>query len=263
MWAEADERWGALVESVSLHGIRDPIKITARNEIVDGRHRWTAAQRINLGEVPVEVVSDDDVATIIIDSLLNRRHYTRSQMAYIAYPIVAPAHRELRAMHTSGLMAGNVRREAPRATSTVVEVAASFGISERLFQQAAQLHAKFEADPELRRKFEPSIFDEEKPAGLGAVLAGIGGLTAQAARGFHNGGRPQEVERQLELFAATVIDGLKRWEYWQGWDDETRKSYWREVRQHAVELPVEKCLEVAEYYSRLAEEFRKAGKEAR
>ena len=51
-----DERFVALVESVKLHGVLEPIVITVDGDIVSGHRRHRAAQIAGLESVPVKVL---------------------------------------------------------------------------------------------------------------------------------------------------------------------------------------------------------------
>jgi hypothetical protein len=78
----------ALAESVRAEGILQPLLIQGL-QIVDGRHRNDAARRIGLKLVPcIEI--EGAVADIIVDSLTQRRHYTKSALAYAALPLMTP-----------------------------------------------------------------------------------------------------------------------------------------------------------------------------
>ena len=78
----------ALAESIRAEGLLQPLLIQGL-QIVDGRHRNDAARRIGLKQVPcIEI--EGDVADIIVDSLSQRRHYTKSAIAYAALPLMTP-----------------------------------------------------------------------------------------------------------------------------------------------------------------------------
>ena len=126
-----------------------------------------------------------------------------------------------------------------------------------MYFQAQWLRETFAKHPELVAEWEPKILAPD-PIGLGAAKAGISYLLTAAHK---RGGRPEDQNRQLSLFTqASTTDLLNRWEYWAAFDDDTRQEHWGRVRQEAAALPPDRCTEVADYYLRLAKEFRNAAK---
>jgi len=274
-WGKDTAEWDAFIRDIASHGVQHPVIILHDGTVVDGWTRVLAARALQLPTVPVSVIHPETAIETILRELLLRRNLAKSQLAYAAYPLIAPAHQEAVARKLSTfeqnfrnpLQTSEVHSVHCRDEKGGVEaISARFGISRRLFFQAADIHKTFSEHPELREQFEPSIYDPEHPAGLGAVLAGIGSLLAQRRREsagvVHPGGRPGERARQLELFTQTIQDVISRWEYWQKFDEDTRSAHWRAVRAKAAELPADQCLDLAEYHARLAGEFRKSAKAA-
>lgn len=177
-WADDDPRFYALCDDVAASGVIEPIKITETGEIVDGRHRWRAAKRMTLPTVPVVVVAADQVVSMAISTLLARRHFTRGQLAYVAYPLFAPACAEAKRRRIDNLKNGNVSRSPTECEidppKTADSLAERLGVCRNIFDQAAKLHRKFEKNEALRQEWEPKIMSDDPP-GLGAVLAGIAG----------------------------------------------------------------------------------------
>lgn len=278
-WADDDSRLHALTASVREHGVRDPIKITGGHAIVDGRHRWLAAKRGQLATVPCVVVADSEVHTIILDSLLNRRHYTPGQRAYLAVQFLEDAVRESVSRRLANLKSGP-NGGIGKPVQTLEQFAASLGISPRLLDLARQLWKLFAGHPEkrtltdqegvtekdvsFREFFEPRLLREEKPYGIGAILAGIGFLLdaeKKAALGKpHTGGKPTTVDRQLQLFNQTIDQELARWDYWQRFSQEERLAHFSVIKARANSLPAEQCVELADYHAALATTFKKAAK---
>jgi ParB-like chromosome segregation protein Spo0J len=288
--ADDDAEFGRIVDLIRENGIEFPLKITADGEIADGRHRWRAAKRLKLPEVPCEVVADDEVAGIALRSLIGRRHYSPSQLAYVSFPLLKPAFAEAERRRLAGLknagialVAHSVRNEEKKGSDSAVksadEWASELAISLRVLQQAREVHELFSdatkrsitdrdgvsADEvTFKEFFEPRLLRSEDPYGLGGVLTAIKqihDLERKAAAGkAHGGGKPKAVEKQLELFAETLTDEVKRWEYWRKWDAETRNAHWTRVRTTAERLEPGKCEELSEYHLRLSKEFAKAAK---
>ena len=221
-----------------------PISITKENEIVDGRHRFWCAQKLGWKTIPVEVVGEDEVNAIVVQSLTNRRSYTKSQLAYILAPFVDPELNTIRMLAGGVDPAKAVRRGGMFATE---ELAALIKTSSRIVQQALEIRELFNTDKQKRNMkdrndvteknvtikefFEKRILlaedpevSESKPYGLGAVLAGIKAIQKMEGKETpHGGGRPKAVEQQLSLFTESV-QGLKsRFVYWEKWEPETRQ----------------------------------------
>jgi len=76
-----DENFALLVESVRLHGIREPIVLTPDGTLIDGRNRALAAQEAGI-EPPTWVEVGDPLA-LIRDANLRRRHMATGQQAMI------------------------------------------------------------------------------------------------------------------------------------------------------------------------------------
>src|SRR5690348_2656123 len=85
--ADDDPQFIALMDDIRDFGIQTPLDIDKHNQVVDGRHRLRGARKLNLKEVPVIVHEEAEVIAIILRSLLLRRHYTKSALAYTAYPM--------------------------------------------------------------------------------------------------------------------------------------------------------------------------------
>jgi hypothetical protein len=288
--ADDDAEFGRIVDLIAENGIEAPLAITADGEIADGRHRWRAAKRLKLAEVPCEIVPDDAVAGIALRSLIGRRHYSPSQLAYVSFPLLKPAFAETEnrrlanlkyagaAIETHAMRIDGKKGSIERA-KTIEEWAAELAISTRVLQQAREVHELF-SDPKkrsitdrdgntadevtFREFFEPRLLRSEDPYGLGGVLTAIKQIQDQerkAEKGrSHGGGKPKLVEKQLALFAAPIKDEVKRWEYWRKWDAETRNTHWAQVKATADNLDCDLCAELAEYHSRLSKEFQRASK---
>ena len=74
--AEADEF--RLELDIKKHGIRLPVLINSKNEIIDGHHRYEIAQKLGI-ECPVEKKDFDDEVEAGIALNLARRHLTNEQ----------------------------------------------------------------------------------------------------------------------------------------------------------------------------------------
>jgi len=207
-----EQAFNALCDSILERGaLADPVKITAHGQIVDldSLDRWRAAKQAQLDSIPCQIVHENEVATTFLQSLVLRRHYTKSQLAFLTYPLMKAAHEEAIARRFEKLKNSNVSSlPMPSATGkTVSDLAANVGISVDLFQFAAKVHEAFAKDTTkhdftledgtvseltLKEYFEPRILrtcrggehSERAPMGLGAVIAGIAGLRDAEKRGL-------------------------------------------------------------------------------
>ena len=256
---DSDE-WAAFVENIRENGIRMPIRILPDGTVVDGETRRLAAKALQLPTVPCVVVDAKEVEDIILSELVLRRNLTKSQRAYEAYPVIRKAYGAYLDDVAANKQAG-AKTSVHSVYAGPEEIAERFGISRTLFFSSVWLHETFGLRPDLKEQFERSIFDPDKPAGLGAVKAGVAAVLEQEKRGGHTGGKPKDLHEQLRLFNRVLHDHLVRWEYWDNLDDSARAEHWKLVRSEAAELPQDRCRELAEYHAKLAAEFRKAGKE--
>lgn len=169
--ADDDARYLAMVASIQECGIKVPLICDAEHQVIDGAHRLRAAKRLGLPEVPVVVESDDEVASTIIATLVDRKHYTKGQMAYICAPVIETAFKEAKARRASSA--------TPAALPKTSDLLADrLGISERLIRQARELIRIFAQDDEFKAEMEPLVLAAEDPVGLGAAIAGYAGRSA-------------------------------------------------------------------------------------
>lgn len=213
-WAEDDARFERLVEDVRDRGITVPIIVDKEDRVVDGRHRRRAAARLQLAEVPVTVCEPDEVASIILATLIQRRHFTPGQIAYLAFPAFESAYEESRRRRMAAL-----KRDPNglKPAKTVEALAEEIGVSRDLFLQAAKVHAIFAKDQEAWQLFEPRILDPDRPAGLGAIIAGIAGRNATVEQA-----RPEP--KQLDLFLDVWSTLKTRFKTWEKADEKTRRD---------------------------------------
>lgn len=225
------------------------ISITAENEIVDGRHRFWCARKLGWKTIPVEVVSADEVNDIIVQSLTNRRSYTKGQLAYILAPFVDPNANANRIAFGKTEAANSIRSFG----ISTEELAASIKTSSRIVQQAIEIRAIFKSDKTKRTMtdrddvteknvtleefFEPRILLSEdpeaprsRPYGLGAVIAACTAIQKMAGKDKpHGGGRPERIEQQLKLFSDALSGFKTKFTYWQKWEPETRQAALNEL----------------------------------
>lgn len=81
----------SLRASVRENGVLQDLFITNDGDVVDGRHRWKAARLEHVKEVPCQIVPEEQVASIVLATILERRHYTKSARAYLSLPLLEKA----------------------------------------------------------------------------------------------------------------------------------------------------------------------------
>jgi hypothetical protein len=291
-WAKESPGWRAFVDDIRERGIIHPIQITAHDVVLDGWTRCLAARALQLPEVPVVLVpAAEEIECILREA--RRRNLTKGQLAYSYWHALEARREELEITRLENIKAG--RKADPRQLSCLGSekgkatdlLGTEIGVSGELIRQAGELRRIFAEHPEprtwswsepgirerygwasdqqlsLQEYFEAQIFDEEKPVGLGAVLRGVAMILTDEARASkhgikHGGGRPEAIERQLQLFNQTVTDLGNRWEYWEGFDEQARTFHWETVRSRLAAQPPERRAAMADYYERLAKECRKA-----
>src|SRR5690348_12213735 len=80
-----NDEWAAFLADVSRRGIQDPLVVQG-GLILDGRHRWKAAQAAELETVPCRIVefSDEEQKQYAIAAALHRRQLSDDQRAVMA-----------------------------------------------------------------------------------------------------------------------------------------------------------------------------------
>jgi hypothetical protein len=239
------------------------ILITAENEIVDGRHWFWNAKTLAWPKVRVKVVAENEVMAIIFETLANRKHYTKGQLAYLLAPMLEDAVAEARARMLTGPGKASSALSA-EDVKTPEEIAVELGISYRVLLQAIELHTTYWPDTTPRtitdrdgnketgitfkKFFEARILMAEdpedkhtRPYGLGAVLTALKQIDAQEhnrkAGHEHGGGRPEKIEKQLSLFGDAMRDLKNKFVYWQKWEPETRQAAMNELPPVVEQMP--------------------------
>jgi hypothetical protein len=205
----------------------------------------------------VEVIPDAEIMDRIVLSLVNRRTYTKSQLAYIlcAPATFAPSAKLIYGSHGA---IGDAKQS----------LAARIGVSQRFVAYAFELHelfadktkrtitssrdGKVEKNVTFKEFFEPRILlgedpeVKEEPYGLGAVVSAINAILKMEEKGTpHGGGRPKNVEKQLDLFSTAAKNFGLKFEYWQKWEPETRQAAMASLAPMVEKMPDELLAEMA------------------
>lgn len=224
----------SMLDDIRLRGIDQAIFIVG-DQIIEGRHRWRAAKRLQLPLIPVIERREDEIAGIIINSLVQRRHYTKGALAYMTVPMMEEAFEEAKKREISHRFGQPAAGSAASALplKSVEDLAETIGISRRLFFQARELHEEFEKKPKLREQFEQKILSGE--VGLGGVLAGIAGQ--QATKRSENGDQGKAESDQLELFGEAFGTLTTRFKYWAKFDADSKEEAVKAIRRTVSHMP--------------------------
>lgn len=171
-----------MTASVLSLGILDALKI-CDGQIVDGRLRYAAAIDAGIGNVPVAEISADDVFTVLFVTLTARRHFTKSALAYIGFPLLHPVLIEARRRAINAarsFVRGSDEGQYQTFGNTVEEIAESHGISRHYFFRAAAIRKRLDADAGLRAEWEPQILGGA--VGLDQVLEALTGKPMTGGR---------------------------------------------------------------------------------
>ena len=185
--ADVRADWEAFVADVKTRGIIVPIKVIRKGGqtiIVDGRHRWRAALEAERELVPIEEVPEKEALSVMESTMIGRQHFTKGQRAYAAVVLHPEVSSEAKERQSAVLKKGNSpsRTECGTEEPTALNaegLAAKFGVSTRLIEQACQLYRELDNSKTLRAKHEWRVF---AGYGLGAVIAGISGGETTTAK---------------------------------------------------------------------------------
>lgn len=236
--AKGDPRYRAMKSAWIESGIVPPIYVTKDGQIADGRHRFWFAQDMQLDDVSVIEVTEDEVPMVVLNGLAGRNHQTKGQRAYFAIPYLQGALDAARSRRLA-ILASKGKAKLP-PVDTMEALAEQIGISDDTMRQASKIHQAFEADPKLRKEWEPKILDPEEPMGLGFVCAGIGGQ--KKTKGDK---RKPKRNSALSNFAAAWKNLTKPAKSWEKWTEEDKETAVEAISTAVAKLPDELLEEVA------------------
>lgn len=166
----------AFMDDIRANGIRVPLLVSADGRLIDGRRRRDAAIALGMEHVPV--FEDGEPVMVLLSSLTQRRHLTKGELAYVAYPLLVPAvevARERRMRNLKNADSSKVHSVDDREL-TAEGMAKKLGFGRSLFFQAQHLHTVIADDASLRPLIEEQVFVVKN--GLGAIIAGLAGRRA-------------------------------------------------------------------------------------
>ncbi|HTJ78504.1 MAG TPA: ParB N-terminal domain-containing protein [Rariglobus sp.] len=213
--ATDDPKFQALVADVRDRGFDYPAIIDQQDRVIDGRHRRRIAIMLGV-ELPTVRRDSAEASEIILSTLLQRRHYSKGALAYMAVPLFTDVVEAGRARRLAGLKAGvNPRQPTQSAIGkTVDQLAEELGFSKDLYEQARKVRDLFADDTEhewsdlprpttYRRYFEPKILSGE--IGLGGVIQAIAGKESTQ-------GKPKVTPPAVTLFQRGLSVFTKRFD---------------------------------------------------
>jgi hypothetical protein len=227
---ELNAEFKALVESVRIHGVREPILIID-DLIVDGRHRWLAAKECGLTSIPVVEVSEEDVPDVIQDAV-TRRHFSKGALAYMTV-ILHPELADTKQGNPAFSQLGTECTIGPLS-----EWASKIGVSYRLIKQAAELFRLAN-----RYKTETSKIDDAVWAGmgLGALIAGIRANKDLLEQGQELPGDATKPQRQIDYATIAVRSTTSLTNAFDRWDtlpEDIQESVTKSLKEALKKLPL-------------------------
>lgn len=245
---EMSEERTAFWTTLDEQGILEDLKVHREGETLlvdDGRHRLEWAWARGKTHVPVREVSKEQGEALAEATVIGRRHWTKGQRAYLGvllHPEVAGGEKR------GGDRKSKKKAEEPELTAR--ELAERVGVSADTMEQAIKLYTLFhapeakEGSPEaieaadLKATFEVSIWGG---AGLGGVLAGIGGgkVTKDAPK-------PASTFASLDKPLATLTNLSKSW---TKWDEAERNKALKLITTRLKELDTNFRLALSEALS--------------
>jgi len=216
----------SMTADIEERGIDQPLIVDENNRVLDGKLRLRIALDLNLTEIAITRRSSAEAATIIVQSLLQRRHYSKLALAYLAIPFFDGLVSEARARQVAGLKHG--KEPGVRFSydgKNKVAVAARLGIGTSTLSEALAIHRIFAANAKAKELFEPKILNGDLAGGK-AIVAITGHVTTS--------GKERIDSAQLDLFEKafhlTSIRLATRWQTLGGRDRQ------RVLAQYATEF---------------------------
>lgn len=218
---ELDADMQAFFADLDENGIIEPLKVTVDGKVADGRHRLRWASLRDALSVPVVVVSDEEAVRIIEGSVVARRHWTKGMKAYFAV-LMHPEVADTKVGRPINSDSVGITREA---------LAAKFGVSSDLIDQACKLFTAFEASKTLREKHEKLVW---AGFGLGGIIAGLAGHDATHDKAIKPSNLTAGIFRRFNAFGGNIA---KTWDKLP--DDDQRQFVGEALGTFLSKLPAE------------------------
>ena len=282
------EEFLGLAAGLKKGGFTCPILIDQDDQVIDDHSRslLRAALRWQLKEVPVQPCSSDDAPLLRISRLAHYRHLSKAAIAYLALPDLDQAFEIARAKMLENLRKPQQTSESTQWTpkvETVDELAVELGIGRSTLFDARKVRAAFEdkkkysfnvkggpqdgaeVEMTLREWYEPRILrsfvggehEQNRPMGLGGILAGITAIKEGNRDKYNPKGKGQ-----LSLFESN-LDFTTGWKYWAKLTPKDRDQHFKNFEDQLEFVPEAQRDELADYLEKLADKVRKAAKEGK
>ena len=98
-----------MTADIEERGIDEALIVDEKNRVMSGRVRLRIALDLRLPEVVITRRSSAEAASLIVQSLLQRRHYSKSALAYLAFPLFESMLVESRHRRVENLKQGAAR----------------------------------------------------------------------------------------------------------------------------------------------------------
>lgn len=172
VWAKDSEEFKSLRESLRTDGQLYEVLIDSGHRVVDGRNRRNALAAIG-AQATCRIVPDAEVSTIIFRALMQRRHFTKGALAFLAVPLVQPFIEAAKQRRLACLRRGGTPVSDPIGNVPGIEqLALDVGVSRDVFDQACRLHALLaKATPEARDSITARVISGE--LGLGYACTSV------------------------------------------------------------------------------------------
>ena len=223
--------WAAWVQEIRDHGVLEPLKVVknpdheGRYLVIDGRHRLQAARDAGKKEVPCVIVHEGDIHAHMEGSVIARRHWTKSMLAYFALLL----HPEVAVENRHGGDRKAIKSQKMRLDLTTrEELAERYRVSPRLMDDAIWIYRQLDEHPDLRPRIEPSLW-----AGvpLMRLRLGIEGATATLDQ-------PRRPASPDSASWGKYVNGLRtRLVLWESWTEEQRIRFAGDWRRLVTDLP--------------------------
>ena len=276
--AQDSEEFLALAAAVKKCGFIRPLLVDTEGRLVDDHSRslWRVALRWQLTAVPCLVTPEPMLA--LIHSLKDVRHMTKSAIAYLLLPVVENQVKAALAQHRENLSKGQYKTFSASggeglvpSAPTLPKLCEELGFSEDMLDRARKVHDEFLSKtvytfdvvggPQdgsvkqctLKEYFEPRILqtpvggehEQNRPMGLGAVMAAIAGIRATKDKG-----RP---EKNLSRLFKKILGGSEnQLEFWQ----ESQSAAVAEIERRAAQLEPKTCEQLAAMHAQMAKIYR-------
>ncbi len=280
---DGSEEFKALSLGLKKVGFIRPIIIDQDDQVIDdhSRSQLRAAINYQFKEVPVQVCSSDDAPMVRLHSLAHVRHLSKSAIAYLAVPDLEEAFDLARRKKLKQIKEDSVVSSGDDL-KTVDDLADELGIGRNLLFEARKVRAAFEDkkkyprtivggkqdgeetemtlrewyEPRMLRSFVGGEHEQNRPMGLGGILAGIA-ADKKPREDFNPKGKGQ-----LSLFESK-LDFAGGWKYWTKLSNKDRTQHLKNFEDQLEFIPEDQRDQLADYLEKLAGKVRKVVKEGK